>query len=138
MVRIVLKYVYLVIGTGLAMLLGRLSPQERRHQHGEARSPMDAAEYRANELVRRPLRTVGLIAGYELLFAGTAVSAAYPDRVSSLVGDAPVIAAGVLTDGVPESLVPLLPPIGVALGLLFPLVVHQSLVTATDIQLHLS
>jgi hypothetical protein len=138
MVRIVLKYVYLVFGTGLAMLLGRLSPSERRQQHGEPRAPMEAATYRANELVRRPLRTLGLIVGYELLFAGTAVSAAYPDQVASVVGKAPIIFAGVVTSSIPDSLIPLLPPIGLALGIVFPLVVHQSLVTAGDIQLHLS
>lgn len=138
MVRIFLKYVYLILGTGLAMLLGRLRPQERRHAHGEPRPPMEAAEYRANELVRRPLRTVGLILGYELLFAGTAFSVAYPDQVASVVGKAPIIFAGVVTSPLPDAIIQLLPPIGLALGVVFPLVVHQSLVTATDIQLHLS
>lgn len=138
MVRIVLKYVYLVVGTVIGITAGRIPVSERRHKHGEPRAPMEAAKYRANEIVRRPLRTLLLIVGYELLFTGTAVSAAYPDRVESVVGGAPVIFAGIVTQPIPDSLYPLLVPVGVVLGVLFPLVVHQSIVTAGDIQLHFS
>lgn len=140
MIRTVLKYVYLALGTAMAMLAERPTPQERRRleRSGEARSPTEAATYRANEWVERPLRTVWVIAGYQFLFTGVAVCATYPDQIIAVLGrevggPADLIAANV-QPAVPAGLLPVLPAIGVALGLVFAVVVHQSLLTAEDIR----
>ncbi len=140
MSRTVLKYVYLALGTAVATLLGTPTPQKRRRlkQQGEARSPMEAATYRANEWVTRPLRSVGLIAGYQVLFTGVAVCTTFPDRIIAAlgkdVGGAAGVIAALVRPAVPASLLPVLPAIGVALGLVFAVVVHQSLLTAEDIR----
>lgn len=164
MSRIVLKYVYLVIGTALATLstvadyseaheradpdddgedersASAIMHQEERNlrQRGEARSPMEAATYRADELVRRPLRTLLLLAGYELLFVGVAVCVTYTDEVTSIVGpdlgEVVAFVASLFRSALPASLIPLLPAVGVVLGLVFALVLHQSVKTAGDIR----
>ncbi len=140
MSRVVLKYVYLALGTAVAMLLGTPTAQKRRQleRRGEARSPMEAATYRANEWVRRPLRSLGLIAGYQVLFTGVAVCTTYPDQIIAAlgkdVGGAAGVIAALVRPAVPASLLALLPAIGVALGLVFAVIVHQSLATADDIR----
>jgi|APHM01.1.fsa_nt_gi hypothetical protein len=140
MSRTVLKYVYLALGTALAMLAERPTPQERRRleRSGEARSPMEAATYRANEWVGRPLRTVWVIVGYQFLFTDVAVCATHPDQIIATLGrevggPADLIAANI-RPVVPAALLPVLPVIGVALGLMFTVVVHQSLLTAEEIR----
>lgn len=164
MVRFVLKYVYLVLGSAIAIVgtLGSINKidqradpdddgvdersraavrhEERRRleRGGEARSPMEAATYRANELVDRPLRTLLLLVGYMVVFVVPAVCISFTDRVASLGG--PSVAPFVELLGsigaqyLPGWVVPLLVPIAVVLGVLFPLVVHQSLKTAGDIR----
>lgn len=164
MVRVVLKYVYLVAGTALAMVATvgaaqnaerkadpdddginegnkraiRREQKQRLERSGEARSPMDAATYRANELVRRPIRTVSLFVGYQALFVGIAVCIAYTDAAASVTG--PSVGPFIRAIGkqgaslLPAWIVPSLVPTAVALGLLFTLVVHQSLKTAGDIR----
>lgn len=164
MSRAVLKYVYLVLGTGLAFVLDLAATHNAReradtdgdgeaersvasvkHQQernlrnrGESRSPKDAATYRANELVRRPLRTVALIVGYEVLFVGVGVSAAYPDEIGAAAGSDAGAVASVISQAVgsvvPAALIPVLPVAGVVLGILFAFVVHQTCKTATDIR----
>lgn len=164
MSRTLLKYVYLVLGTGLATLTTlaaysgaqeRADPDDdgenernaaavrRREERqlrrrGEARSPMEAATYRADELVQRPLRTLLLVVGYEVLFVGVAVCVAYTDRVTGVLGpdlgEVAALVALLLESVLPASLVPLLPAASVGLGLVFALVVHQSVRTAGDIR----
>ena len=163
MVRIVLKYVYLVLGMGLALLstagaarnvderadpdddgdnerrerVVRREQEQRVKRSGVARAPMDAATYRANELLRRPLRTVILV-GYQVLFVGVAVCIAYTDAAASATGSSvgPFIRAigSQGTSLLPGWLIPLLVPTAVAVGLLFTFVIHQSLKTAGDIR----
>lgn len=141
MSRLVLKYVYLVIGTAVAMLLGtpEAGPERRQlNRGGEARSPMEAAMYRANEWVQRPLRSVGLIAGYQALFTGVAVCTTYPDEIIAVlgkdIGGAAGVIAAVTRPTIPDSLLPVLPAIGVIVGLVFAVIVHQSLLAADDIR----
>jgi hypothetical protein len=103
---------------------------------------MEAATYRANELVERPLRTLSLVVGYVLLFAGVPACAAYTDRITELLGPDPggiaEIIAIPIEETFTESVIPLLPAAGVVLGLVFALIVHQSLKTASDIRLRFS
>jgi Flp pilus assembly protein TadB len=164
MVRVVLKYVYLVVGTALAMAAAvgkeqqvdekadpdddgveerdeqaiRRREEQKLRRRGEARSPMDAATYRANELVRRPIRTVLLFLGYEALFVGVAVCVAHTDTVASTVGSslAPVVEmiGEQGTSVLPAWLLPVLVPAAVGLGLVFTFVFHQSLKVAGDIR----
>jgi hypothetical protein len=164
MVRVVLKYVYLAVGTALAMVSAvgaeqnidekadpdndgvderdehvvRREQRQQRQRHGEARSPMDAATYRANELVERPIRTVLMLVGYQAFFVGVAACIAYTDAIAAAAGSSagPVVemigarGASIL----PAWILPLLVPIAVVLGLLFTFVIHQSLKTAGDIR----
>lgn len=164
MVRAVLKYVYLAVGTALAMVSAvgaeqnidekadpdddgvderdehvvRREQRQQRQRHGEARSPMDAATYRANELVDRPLRTAFLLVGYQVLFVSLAACIAYTDTVAAAAGSSvgPFVEAigSRGTSLLPEWVIPLLVPVAVALGLLFAFVIHQSLKTAGDIR----
>jgi hypothetical protein len=164
MSRTVLKYVYLALGTVLAAVFTLADAAEvqrkadpdndgdnerseaaiRRKQErqikrgGEARSPMEAATYRANELVQRPLRTAWLLVGYQLLFTGAAVCAVFTDEIVDLIGEdvgfVVELIGYAVTYPVPESLVGLLLPAGVVLGLLFAVVIHPALKTAGDIR----
>jgi hypothetical protein len=146
MSRFVLKYIYLILGTGVALLGDRLTPSEARAKknHSTARSPMEAAEYHANELVNRPLRTVGLVIIYQLVFAGIPACAAYTEEITSVFGDVPKLIGGLFEDEVipaifgsqlSDSTIELLPAVGVVVGLVFTFIIHQSLRTATSIQL---
>lgn len=164
MVRVVLKYVYLLVGTVLAMIAAvgkeqqieekadpdedgveerseqaiRQREQQKLRRRGPGRSPMDAATYRANELVEWPIRTVLLFLGYELLFVGFAVCVAHTAAVASIVGSPFATAVEVIGEQgatvVPAWFLPFLTPVAVGLGLLFSFVVHQSLKVAGDIR----
>lgn len=143
MSRFVLKYIYLVLGFGLALLLELPTSGDRRQllRAGEARPPMEAATYRANELVKRPLRTLGLLLGYELIFFGIPACAAYPDQIAGIVGQnlggVVRIIGGLFASAVSVSLLPFLPFVGAVLGVVFALIVHQSMNTANDIRRHM-
>lgn len=164
MVRFVLKYVYLALGSVLAAVgefaaisqaeqyadpdndgedernygVERARQREDLERSGEARSPMEAATYRANELVRRPIRTILVVAAYQVLFVGLAAIVAHTETVADLLGTSPGLILGgiaqVGTSVIPGVLLPVLVPIGVVVGLVFALVIHQSLLTAQDIR----
>lgn len=164
MVRTVLKYLYLVLGTGLAVLstvasysqaaeradpdddgvqersAGTIADREhRKHERGGGPvSPMEAAEYRADEMVNRPLRTILLVVGYEAVVVGWAACMVFTDEIVSTVG--PDLGFVVTLLALPREMVlpgwvvPLLLPGSVGLGLLLAIVVHQAVVTAGDIR----
>lgn len=164
MIRAVLKYLYLVLGTALAVLTkvasygqahARADPdddgenernpnaianrEQRRHERGDGPvSPMEAAEYRADEMVSNPLRTILLLVGYEAVFVGWAICMTFTDEVVALVGEDVGFIVKLLALPrvmyLPEWVVPLLVPGAVVVGLLFAVVIHQTVVTAGDIR----
>ena len=163
MVRTVLEYVYLGLGTGLAFVFEQAAwhgareradtdddgeaernvsavkhHEEQHMRRRDGRSPKEAAAYHAETLVQRPLRTGGLLVAYELLFVGLGVVAGYPDLVGSIagstVGSIAAILSGAVASAVPGALLFLLPIVGIVLGAVFTFVVHPSYKTAVDIR----
>ncbi len=60
----------------------RMQQQHLRRDDSRARPPKQAAEYRATEVFDNPLRTAGLIIGYEVVFLSVAVAITFTDLVS--------------------------------------------------------
>jgi hypothetical protein len=151
-----LTYVYLALGSVLALLIiwGNANRVEQREENrdishrrareqvvtepdrDEWRSPKEAARYRAEQLTSQPLRTIGLFVVYVGVLGGAGFCLAFPDRVAEVAGPAAgdVSASAVSAMPVPESAATLLFPAGIGLGLLFAVVIHQSIKTAGDIR----
>lgn len=167
MSRTVLTYLYLGVGWSLAILSDlssrqraeeradtdddgeaeqsvatqkRIQDQHLRHDTSRARPPWEAAEHRAREIFARPLRTIGLVLGYEVVFLAIAVPVTFPDSVREIAGDSAGDAADFISTAispyVPPTLIPLLPAIAAIAGVVFALIIHQSFKTSTDIRHH--
>jgi hypothetical protein len=167
MSRTALKYVYLSIGWPLAMIFDIASTETARDQadvdddgeaersvaqekmqrerhlrnnESRARPPKEAAEYRAQEIFTKPLRTVGLLVGYEVVFLSVAVAITFTDLVKNVggetVGTVADVVSTVISPYIPTILIPLLPMIAAIAGAIFALIVHQSFKTSTDIRSH--
>jgi|APHM01.1.fsa_nt_gi hypothetical protein len=147
MSRFVLKYVYYALGLAMALPSDRMTQSERMQAHDEAMKPMEAAEYYANAIVDRPLGTLARIVGYQLVFAGPPICAAYTEELSTVLGGFPELIGGLFEEWVTsavfgsqvsQSTLELLPIVGAGVGLFFFFIVHQSLRTASSIRLYLS
>jgi hypothetical protein len=118
----------------------RMQQQHLRRDDSRARPPKQAAEYRVTEVFDNPLRTAGLIIGYEVVFLSVAVAITFTDLVrgtaGSTAGDVAELVSAVVSPHVPAVLIPLLPVVAVVAGLFFALVVHQSFKTSGDIRRH--
>jgi len=167
MSRTALKYIYLIIGWPLAMIFDIASTETARDQadvdddgeaersvaqekmyrerhlrnnESRARPPKEAAEYRAQEIFTKPLRTVGLLVGYEVVFLSVAIAITFTDLVKGIggqtVGTVADVISTVLSPYIPTVLIPLLPMIAAIVGVIFALIIHQSFKTSTDIRSH--
>jgi hypothetical protein len=118
----------------------RIQDQHLSHDDSRARPPKQAAEYRAGEIFAKPLRTIGLLIGYVVVFLTIAVAISFTGLVRRVAGDtagdvADIISA-VLSPYVPAILLPLLPIIATVAGVVFALIIHQSFKTSGDIRRH--